>query len=447
MSDRATLVETYMDRAAARNPGEEEFLQALQEVVRDTITIEKADARLAAARVLDRLAEPDRIIRFRVVWQDDEGRARINSGWRVQYCNAMGPYKGGLRFHPGVTASVLKFLAFEQTFKNALTGLPLGGAKGGADFDPRGRSEAEIMRFCQALMRELGRYIGPDRDVPAGDVNVGTREIGWLFGAYKQLQGDWHGALTGKGRSFGGSALRTEATGYGLVHFVHCMAAEQGGRLEGRRVAVSGKGNVATHAAEKAAADGARVVSLSDTAGTLLSEEGMGAEAIDWVRARKAAGEKVADPPAGLGLRFLPGQTPWAQPCDIALPCATQNELGEADARALAANGCRIVAEGANMPVTPAAARVLRDAGIAHAPGKAANAGGVAISGLEMSQNAHGAYRDRDGVHADLRRIMADIHRLCVAEGRDGDRIDYGRGANIAAFRRVADAVAAMGTI
>ncbi len=393
------------------------------------------------------MAEPDRIIGFRVVWQNDKGETEVNRGWRVQYSNAIGPYKGGLRFHPSVSPSVLKFLGFEQVFKNALTGLPLGGGKGGADFDPRGRSGAEIMRFCQAFMHQLAPFIGPDRDIPAGDINVGTREIGWLFGTYKAHAQKFDGALTGKGQSFGGSAIRAEATGYGLVYFVDAMLAEAGKEFEGKRIAISGKGNVATHAAEKAVERGAKVITLSDTSGTLHAEDGLARETIEWVRARKQSGEDISSPPSQSGAVFKSGMSPWEAEVDIALPCATQNELDKEMAKVLVETGVSIIAEGANMPLTSDAHDVIENAGVLHAPGKASNAGGVAVSGLEMSQNSHGRYASPDEVDAELKQIMRDIHARVLCEGRDGNRIDYSRGANIAGFRRVADAVSAMGVI
>lgn len=436
-----------MSRVAARAAGETEFLQAVRHVARDVITIEKADPVLTAAKVLERLSEPDRIVGFRIVWQDDTGDIQINRGWRVQYCNAVGPYKGGLRFHPTVTPSVLKFLAFEQTFKNALTGLALGGGKGGADFDPSGRSDAEIMRFCQAFMRELAHFIGPDRDVPAGDINVGTREIGWLFGAYKKQALEFSGALTGKGLSFGGSQLRVQATGFGLIYFTQAMLADQGRELEGKRVAISGKGNVATHAALKAASLGARVITLSDTSGCLIADDGLPLEAIEWVQSQKRAGEDIAGPPSRFGARYEAGAIPWEQDCDVALPCATQNELDADMARVLVDSGTMLIAEGANMPLTADAADVIRDAGLAHAPGKASNAGGVAVSGLEMSQNSDGRFCTADEVDQSLRRIMCDLHDSVADEGRAEGRIDYVRGANIAGYRKVASAVAAMGAV
>ena len=436
-----------MAELRARCPQEDVFLQAVKEVAADVLTIEKAHSRYARARVLARLAEPDRVITFRVAWENDRGDIEINRGWRVQTSNAIGPYKGGLRFHPSVSLPVLKFLGFEQVFKNALTGLPLGGGKGGADFDPSGRSEHAIMRFCQAFMAELAHHIGPDIDVPAGDINVGTREIGYLFGAYKRLRGRFHGALTGKGEAFGGSAMRVEATGYGLVYFVEAALAHTGDSVEGKRVAISGKGNVATHAAEKAIARGARVITLSDTAGTLLAEDGMSEDAVAWVRERKHAGRDVADPPSWLGLRFLPYKLPWGQDADICLPCATQNEMDADAARAALDAGAMLVAEGANMPLTAAAAETIRQAGIRYLPGKAANAGGVAISGLEISQNAHGRFASAQEIDDALVDIMKRIHDEIAQESRNGGPIDYRKGANIAAYRKVADAISAYGIV
>lgn len=445
MTRNETLVANLMEKVRARSRHEPEFHQAVEEVAEDVLTLEKAHADYAAARVLERLTVPDRIIEFRVVWHDDDGGVQVNRGWRVQMCNALGPYKGGLRFHRTVNPSVLKFLAFEQVFKNALTGLPLGGAKGGADFDPRGRSDREIQRFCVSFMSELVRYIGPDVDVPAGDINVGSREIGWLFGAYKQLAGRWDGALTGKPLSIGGIALRPEATGYGLLYFVQRMLAHVDDSLDGKRVVLSGKGNVATYAAEKAMQLGARVVGLSDTSGTLEIPDGLDAELLDWIRERKAARGDLSDPPARA--RFHSGRKPWALDCDLALPCATQNELDADDARMLADNGCRWVAEGANMPCTAGAVDVFRACGIQYAPGKATNAGGVAVSGLEMAQNAQHLVWSREDVDSRLRTIMCRIHDQAVEEGTDGERLDYATGANRAAYRRVARAIVRQGDL
>jgi glutamate dehydrogenase (NADP+) len=447
MTARQTLVDDFMERVTARNEGQNAFLQAVKEVAGDVLTVEKAHSDFTKARVLERLSEPDRIIAFRVVWEDDEGEVQINRGWRVQTSNAIGPYKGGIRFHPSVSPSILKFLGFEQVFKNALTGLPLGGGKGGADFDPRGRSEREIMRFCQAFMAELVHHIGPDRDVPAGDINVGTREIGYLFGAYKRHFGQFHGALTGKGQSFGGSAMRVQATGFGLIYFVQTMLDAHGEAIDGKRVAISGKGNVATHAAQKAIEVGAKVITLSDTSGTLLAENGLSQEAVDWVRAQKASGGDVADPPKHLGLTFKEGARPWGEHADIVLPCATQNEMDQEGAKAALDAGAKVIAEGANMPLTADAATKVDSAGVLYAPGKAANAGGVAISGLEMSQDSHRRFSTADEVDEDLRVIMRRIHDTIADEGRSNGKVSYRRGANIAGYRRVARALTAYGVV
>ncbi len=447
MTRRDALVEDFMQAVRARNSGEDEFLQAVEEVAGDVLTIEKNDPDYTAARVLERLTEPDRMVQFRVVWEDDDGRTRINRGWRVQMSNAIGPYKGGIRFHPSVSPSVLKFLAFEQCFKNALTGLPLGGAKGGADFDPSGCSENEIMRFAQAFMAELAPHIGPDLDVPAGDINVGQREIGWMFGAYKRQKGVFHGALTGKGPAFGGSILRVEATGYGLVYFVDNMLAHRGESLEGKRVTISGKGNVSTHAAEKAIERGAKVIALSDTSGTLHAPDGFSAEAVAWVQQQKAEGGDIAEPPKGHGLEWHDGKLPWGFEADIAMPCATQNEMDEDAAKMLVDAGVTLLAEGANMPLTSEAIAVLDQAGVVQAPGKAANAGGVAVSGLEMSQNARGRYMTADQVDAALSDIMCDIHRTVVAEAEGSEAPDYRRGANVAGYRNLARAISSFGIV
>jgi glutamate dehydrogenase (NADP+) len=447
MSDRTkALVRDFMDEVRAWHDGEEEYLQAVEEVAGDVITVEKADSTYAQAKVLRRLAEPDRIISFRVTWLDDKGEVRVNRGWRVQHSNLMGPYKGGIRFHPGVTQSVLKFLGFEQTFKNALTGLPLGGGKGGSDFDPSGCSQAEVMRFCQAFMSELAHHIGPNEDVPAGDINVGPREIGYMTAVYKRHSRNAEGAITGKALCIGGSRMRVEATGFGLVYFLCAMLDEAGEEIRDKRVTISGKGNVARHAAQKVMELGGKVVSLSDSGGLIEARDGLTPQALEWVAERAEAGEDVANPPSKLGLKYVSGKKPWQLECDVALPCATQNELDEKDARSLVDNGCRFVAEGANMPVTAKAADILAAKGIIHAPGKAANAGGVAVSALEMRQNA--SFRMMEGEEVDglLRDIMRHTHSLIVEEAQRGAArcsagIDYVRGANIAAYRRLARAV------
>lgn len=446
--DRAqVLVERFLSELPQADQSMPNLLQAVEEVAADVLTIEKNNSDWSAARVLHRLVEPDRVISFGVTWMDDAGEVHINRGWRVQASNAIGPYKGGLRFHPGVTLDDLRFLAFEQCFKNALTGLPLGGGKGGADFDPRGRSEAEVMRFCQAFMRQLAPFIGPDKDVPAGDINVGAREIGYLHGAWRETSGLYAGALTGKGPSYGGSHIRVEATGYGLIYFAQAMLARQSQDIEGKRIAVSGKGNVATHAARKAAQTGGVVITLSDTSGTLYAADGLSHDALDWVERQKASWGDLSNPPAGLGATFLEGEQPWQQDADIALPCATQNEIDEAAAKAIVANGVALLAEGANMPTTAAALKVLRQAGLRYAPGKAANAGGVAVSGLEMSQMSHRRFMSAKEVDAELKQLMSDIHDRVADEGQEGDQIDYARGANIAGYRRLAKAITAQGVL
>ena len=431
----------------ARNPGQPEFRQAVLELMHDVEPLLQAQEGCRRHSVMERLTEPDRIISFRVTWVDDAGAVRVNRGWRVQHCGVIGPYKGGIRFHPSVNESILKFLAFEQTFKNALTGLAMGGAKGGADFDPRGCSDGEVMRFCQAFMRELHRHIGATTDIPAGDINVGGREIGYLFGEYRRLVNHFEGTLTGKNLEFGGSHVRVEATGFGLVYFLAEMLSVSGETLEGKTVSVSGSGNVALHAARKAAEFGARVISLSASDGTLRVDDGLSVADVDALLAGErrsgAALREIADAVRG---KWLEGETPWAIGCDIALPCATQNELGEEDARTLATNGCRYVAEGANMPCTVKALRVFEEAGIHHAPGKASNAGGVALSGLEMHQNAAFTSLPFDELDRQLRGIMRNIHAQCVEHGgQDNDFISYRRGANIAAFRYVSRALVAQG--
>ncbi len=432
-----------------RNPNEPEFHQAVTEVMESLWPFIDAHPRYREQALLERLVEPERIIQFRVAWVDDREQVQVNRGWRVQHSMAIGPYKGGLRFHPTVTVSVLKFLAFEQTFKNALTTLPMGGGKGGADFNPKGRSDAEVMRFCQAFMTELFRHIGEDTDVPAGDIGVGAREVGFMTGMMKKLSNTAAGVFTGKGLSFGGSLIRTEATGWGLVYFAQEMLDDAGLAFDGLRVSVSGAGNVAQHAIEKAMSLGARVITVSDSEGMVHDPAGFTPEKLaclqDYKNVRKA---RVSDYAKAMGLEFHAGRSPWSVPVDVALPCATQNELDGADARTLVANGVRCVAEGANMPSTLEAVHAFEEAGVLFAPGKASNAGGVATSGLEMSQNALRMGWPREDVDARLRTIMKDIHEACVRYGRrDGGRISYVDGANIAGFVKVADAMLAQGVV
>ena len=432
-----------------RNPGEPEFHQAVREVSESVLPVVVAHPAYQEARILERLTEPDRIVAFRVVWEDDAGRVRVNRAWRVQFNNAIGPYKGGLRFHPTVTQGVLKFLGFEQIFKNSLTSLPMGGAKGGANFNPQGKSDAEVMRFCQAMMRELHRHIGEDTDVPAGDIGVGAREIGYLFGTYLRLGNRFTGAFTGKGVAFGGSLVRKEATGYGTAYFLQHMLAAAGDSLEGKTATVSGSGNVALYAIEKLAELGATVVTASDSAGFVHDPQGIKGERLAWLKALKEERRgRIRDYAAHFGCAYHEGERPWRVPCDVAVPCATQNELDAEDARTLLANDVAAVAEGANMPCTAPAMDAFRAGGVLFGPGKAANAGGVAVSGLEQSQNALRIAWPREEVDRRLQAIMADIHAKCCEEGTgEGGAVDYVRGANIAGFRKVADAMLAYGVV
>ncbi|MBK0415483.1 NADP-specific glutamate dehydrogenase [Chromobacterium haemolyticum] len=442
-------LQTLLDRVRLRDPEQIEFHQAAAEVLHGLDDFLGSHPHFFDHGLLERLLEPERVILFRVSWVDDHGHVQVNRGYRVQMNSALGPYKGGLRFHPSVTLGTLKFLAFEQTFKNALTGLPLGGAKGGADFDPKGKSEGEVMRFCQAFASELFRHIGAETDVPAGDIGVGAREIGYLFGQHKRLSNQFSGVFTGKGPSYGGSLMRPEATGYGLAYFVERMLATRGQTLAGQRAALSGSGNVALYAAEKLLTLGVRVISLSDSEGTLSLPEGLSPDLLAaLVEHKHQRRGRLAAFAANHGLDFLVGQRPWRLRCDIALPCATQNELDADDAEALLANGCFCVAEGANMPCSAQAAQRFQRAGALYAPGKASNAGGVAVSGLEMSQNATHLPWSAQEVDARLRRIMEEIHEACVRHGAQPDgAVDYARGANVAAFGKVAAAMLAQGVI
>lgn len=441
---------TFMEGVKRRNPGQPEFVQAVQEVAEDIFDFIADKEEYHAQQILRRIAEPDRVVSFRVCWEDDNGNIRVQRGWRVQNNNAIGPYKGGIRFHPSVTESVLKFLAFEQTFKNALTGLPMGGGKGGSNFNPKGKSVREIMRFCQSFMTELYRHIGADIDVPAGDIGVGGREIGFMFGQYKRITNEFTGVLTGKGLEWGGSLIRTEATGYGAVYFLANMLAAKGQDLAGKSAVISGSGNVATHAAEKIVQLGGKVLTLSDSGGFIHDPDGITQEKIDWVKAHKTHRRgRIEDYCAEFkGATFTAGKTPWAVPCDVALPCATQNELNGDDAKMLVANGCIAVSEGANMPTDLAGVHVFKDAKIMFAPGKAANAGGVAVSGLEMSQNSGRRSWSEGELQQMLKDIMAGIHERCLTYGdQGGGYIDYVKGANIAGFKKVADAMLAFGVV
>jgi glutamate dehydrogenase (NADP+) len=442
-----TSREDFLNWTRDRHPGQDEFVQAIAEVAHSVWPLIESTERYREARIMERLAEPDRAVSFRVCWEDDDGGIQINRGYRIQYCNALGPYKGGLRFHPSVNASVLHFLGFEQTLKNALTGLPMGGGKGGADFDPSGRSDREIMRFCQSFMDELHRHIDPELDVPAGDIGVSAREIGFLFGAYKRITGLFSPVLTGKQLAYGGSAMRIEATGYGLAYFVCRMLQGVGEDFEGKRVVISGAGNVATYAAEKAIELGGKVVCLSDSKGFIHDEAGLDPQKLAWVRDHKARpGASLERYAEKFGAEWHEGKSPWSLPCDIALPCATQNELDGKAAKALIQNGCVAIGEGANMPCTAEAVAIFREADVLFAPGKAANAGGVALSGLEISQNIVRESRPRDKLAKQLNAIMGEIHDRCVEEGgKSSGRIDYVDGANIAGFKKVAEAMLAFG--
>ncbi|MCT2401545.1 NADP-specific glutamate dehydrogenase [Novosphingobium mangrovi (ex Huang et al. 2023)] len=440
----------FMEGVKRRNPYQPEYVQAVQEVAEDIFDFIADKEAYHEQQILRRIAEPDRVVSFRVCWEDDNGCIRVQRGWRVQNNNAIGPYKGGIRFHPSVNESVLKFLAFEQTFKNALTGLPMGGGKGGSNFNPKGKSEREIMRFCQSFMTELYRHIGADVDVPAGDIGVGGREIGFMFGQYKRITGHFTGVLTGKGLEYGGSLIRPEATGYGAVYFMTNMLAVRGQNLEGKVAVISGSGNVATHAAEKVVQLGGKPVTLSDSGGFIHDPDGLTLEKIHWVKNHKThrRGRISEYVDAFPGATFHEGQTPWNVPCDVALPCATQNELLGEDAKALVANGCIAVSEGANMPSNLDAVHVFKAAKMMFAPGKAANAGGVAVSGLEMSQNSARRSWTEEELQQMLKDIMAGIHERCLTHGeRGGGYVDYVKGANIAGFKKVADAMLAFGVV
>ena len=431
-----------------RNPGETEFHQAVQEVSATILPFLATRPEFREARVLERLTEADRIIIFRVGWEDDQGNIRSNRGYRVQWSSAIGPYKGGLRFHKNVTLSILKFLAFEQTFKNSLTGLPMGGGKGGSDFNPKGKSDREIMRFCQSFMSELYRHFGPYSDIPAGDIGVGTREVSYLFGQYKRLANQFTGVITGKGLAFGGSEIRVEATGYGCVYMMEDMLKHHGHSIDGKTAVVSGAGNVAQYTVEKLNQLGATVVTVSDSTGFVHDPEGINEERLDFIKTLKAVRRgSLGEYAKEYAVKFYEGERPWAITADLAFPCATQNEVSEDDAKTLVKNGCIAVAEGANMPTVQSGIDVFQDAGVLFAPSKAANAGGVATSGLEMTQNSMRLSWSRDELNQRLRDIMADIHASCVEYGQGKDRVDYMKGANIAAFVKLADAISAYGVM
>lgn len=443
-------VKDFLEVVSKRNQNEPEFMQAVHEVAETVIPFIQENKKYQNAMLLERMVEPERVIMFRVPWIDDAGKTQINRGFRIQMNSAIGPYKGGIRFHPSVNLSILKFLAFEQVFKNSLTTLPMGGGKGGADFDPKGKSDNEVMRFCQSFMTELQRHIGADTDVPAGDIGVGGREVGYMFGQYKRLRNEFTGILTGKGLSYGGSLIRPEATGYGNVYFTQNMLELKGDTIKGKTVVVSGSGNVAQYAVEKATQLGARVITVSDSGGYILDEAGIDGGKLDFIMNLKNVKrgriseylEKYPD------AKYFEGETPWKVDCDIAMPCATQNELHKEDAEALVNNGCIAVGEGANMPCTPEAITVFQEAKILFSPGKASNAGGVATSGLEMSQNSMRFNWTAEEVDKKLHEIMKNIHEACVQYGSDGNGyVDYVKGANIAGFVKVADAMLAQGVV
>ncbi|NPA45264.1 MAG: NADP-specific glutamate dehydrogenase [Chlorobi bacterium] len=442
-------VNKFMDGIIARNPGEKEFHQAVLEVAEVIIPFIEENPVYKDAKILERLTEPERTIMFKVPWQDDNGEYHINRGYRIEFNSAIGPYKGGLRFHPSVNLSILKFLGFEQILKNSLTTLPMGGGKGGSDFNPKGKSDNEIMRFCQSFMTELYRHIGPNTDVPAGDIGVGGREIGFLFGQYKRLKNEFTGVLTGKGREWGGSLMRPEATGFGNVYFSQEMLATKGETFKGKTVAVSGFGNVAWGAVTKANQLGAKVVTISGPDGYIYDKDGISGEKIDYMLELRATNNDIVKPYADeFGVEFFPGKKPWEQKVDIALPCATQNELVEEDAKQLVANGVICVGEGANMPCTPEAIETFQKAKVLFSPGKASNAGGVAVSGLEMSQNSLRYNWTSEEVDKKLHEIMKNIHEACKKYGTEADGyVNYVKGANIAGFVKVADAMLAQGLV
>jgi glutamate dehydrogenase (NADP+) len=441
----------FIEGLKRRNPGQPEYVQAVQEVAEDIFDFIQDKEEYHEYQILRRIAEPDRVVSFRVCWEDNKGNIRVQRGWRVQNNNAIGPYKGGIRFHPSVTESVLKFLAFEQTFKNSLTGLPMGGGKGGANFNPKGKSDHEVMRFCQSFMTELYRHVGADVDVPAGDIGVGPREIGYMFGQYKRITNEFTGVLTGKGLEYGGSLIRAEATGYGAAYFLENMLERVGNSIDGKTCVVSGSGNVATHAAEKINHLGGKVLTLSDSGGFIHDPDGIDPEKVNWVKQHKTKRRgRISDYVEEFkGAKFYEGKRPWGIKCDLAMPCATENELSGEDAKTLIKNGCIAVSEGANMPTNLDGVHVFKDAKILFAPGKAANAGGVAVSGLEMSQNSARISWKEAELQKLLTDIMKRIHDSCVEHGGTlgSEHIDYVRGANIAGFKKVADAMLAYGVV
>jgi glutamate dehydrogenase (NADP+) len=448
MSKYQKEIDAFIASVLKRNPNEPEFIQAVTEVAETVIPFIEENPKYKIAKVLERIAEPERVIMFRVPWVDDKGEVQINRGYRIQMNSAIGPYKGGLRFHPSVNLSILKFLAFEQVFKNSLTTLPMGGGKGGSDFEPKGKSDNEVMRFCQSMMTELSKHIGADTDVPAGDIGVGGREIGFMYGQYKRLRNEFTGVLTGKGATWGGSLIRPEATGYGCVYFTEEMLKTKNDSFKGKIVAISGSGNVAQYACEKATQLGAKVITLSDSEGTLYDENGIDAEKLAWVMELKNVKRgRIKEYVEKFSGKFIPNARPWEVKCDIALPCATQNELDLNDAKTLVNNNVIAVAEGANMPCTPEAFAHFIEKKVLYAPGKASNAGGVATSGLEMSQNSLRLSWSREEVDERLHNIMKNIHAACIKYGKEGDDVNYVKGANIAGFVKVADAMLDQGVV
>ncbi|MCB0804948.1 MAG: NADP-specific glutamate dehydrogenase [Bacteroidales bacterium] len=443
------LLKDFMANVIARNPGEVEFHQAVEEVADSLLPFIEENPKYKTAKILERICEPERVILFRIPWVDDKGEVQINKGYRIEMNSAIGPYKGGLRFHPTVNLGILKFLAFEQVFKNSLTTLPMGGGKGGSDFDPKGKSDAEVMRFCQSFMSELSRHIGPNTDVPAGDIGVGGREIGFLFGQYKKLRNEFTGVLTGKGIEWGGSLIRPEATGYGQVYFAEEMLKTKGDSMKGKICTVSGSGNVAQYCTEKATELGAKVVTLSDSGGYIYDPNGIDKDKLEYImwlkNVKRGRIKEYADK---YGVDYIEGKRPWEVKCDVALPSATQNEINGEEAKMLIANGCFVVSEGANMPSTPEAIEVYLENKILYGPGKAANAGGVAVSGLEMAQNSMRYGWTREEVDNKLHRIMIDIHNNCIRFGKEEDGwVNYVKGANIGGFVKVADAMLAQGIV
>jgi glutamate dehydrogenase/leucine dehydrogenase len=443
------LVKDFMADVIAKNPGEIEFHQAVHEVAESLLPYIEENPKYKEAKILERIGEPERVILFRVPWVDDKGEVQINKGYRIEMNSAIGPYKGGLRFHPTVTLGMLKFLAYEQVFKNSLTTLPMGGGKGGSNFDPKGKSDAEVMRFCQSFMTELSKHIGPNTDIPAGDIGVGGREIGFLFGQYKRLRNEFTGVLTGKGIEWGGSLIRPEATGYGQVYFAQEMLKTRGDSMKGKICTVSGSGNVAQYCTEKAIELGAKVVTLSDSAGYIYDPKGIDKEKLEYVLWLKNVKRgRIKEYAEKYGVEYVEGKGPWGIKCDVALPSATQNEIDGDDAKTLIANGCYLVSEGANMPSTPEAIEVYLENRILYGPGKAANAGGVSVSGLEMAQNSMRYSWTRKEVDAKLQQIMIDIHSNCIKYGKEDDGyVNYVKGANIGGFVKVADAMLAQGVV